>query len=130
MVRQGTIEQISRDHTLAEDQVERGLLTRDEARESPLRHILSSVIGVDSRIMVYTDELDLIPGDILLLCTDGLTAVLDDEEILGQILLDNPGPHTLSRLVDQANARGGPDNITLALTVVSAGPESTEESRQ
>jgi len=130
LVRQGTIEQISRDHTLAEDQVERGLLTRDEARESPLRHILSSVIGVDSRIMVYTDELDLIPGDILLLCTDGLTAVLDDEEILGQILLDNPGPHTLSRLVDQANARGGPDNITLALTVVSAGPESTEESRQ
>jgi protein phosphatase len=126
-IRQGTIEQISRDHTLAEDQVERGLLTRDEARESPLRHILSSVIGVDSRILVYTDELDLRPGDMFLLCTDGLTAALEDEEILGQILLDNPGPDTLSRLIDQANARGGPDNITLALAVLLDGDGPSEE---
>jgi PPM family protein phosphatase len=129
-IRRGTIEQISRDHTLAEDQVERGVLTRDEARESPLKHILSSVIGVDSRILVYTDEFDLSPGDIFLLCTDGLTAALDDEEILAQVLIDKPGPDTLTRLIDVANARGGPDNITLALAVVSDGPGPTKESTQ
>jgi protein phosphatase len=64
---------------------------------------------------------------MFLLCTDGLTAALEDEEILGQILLDNPGPDTLSRLIDQANARGGPDNITLALAVLLDGDGPSEE---
>jgi protein phosphatase len=128
LIRDKAIEQVSRDHTLAEDQVERGLLTREEARQSPLKHILSSVIGVDSRIHVYMDELETLPGDIFLLCTDGLTAVLEDDEILHQILLDQPGLHTLNRLIELANDRGGPDNVTLALTVVSEGPEPDGQS--
>jgi protein phosphatase len=115
MIRDGFMEQISRDHTLAEDQVERGMMTREEANESQLKHILSSVIGVDSRIRVHMDELVVIPGDIFLLCTDGLTAVMEDDEILSMVEEGPIGPELLIRFVSEVNGRGGPDNTTVAL---------------
>jgi len=126
LIRSGTIEQLSRDHTLAEDQVERGIMTREEARESQLKHILSSVIGVDSRIRVHMDELSILPGDIFLLCSDGLTAVMNDEEILEEIVKDEAGPETLDRLIEIVNDRGGPDNTTLVLAVFCREPETEE----
>lgn len=123
LIRNGTIEQISKDHTLAEDQIERGIMSREEARESQLRHILSSVIGVDSRIRVHMDELAVFPGDILLLCTDGLTAVMEDNEILEELVKYKPGPEVLEHLIEIVNLRGSPDNTTLALSVLSAEAE-------
>lgn len=129
LIRNGTIEQISKDHTLAEDQVERGIMSREEANESQLKHILSSVIGVDSRIRIHMDELSVMPGDTFLLCTDGLTAVLEDDEILAEILGDEPGPELLDRMIDVVNQRGGPDNTTLALAVFSEDPDEIKHSR-
>jgi protein phosphatase len=129
LIRNGAIEQISKDHTLAEDQVERGIMTREEVQDSQLRHILSSVIGVDPRIRVHMDELTVFPGDMFLLCTDGLTTVMDDPEILQEILKDEPGPLTLDRLIDEVNERGGPDNTTLALAAFSAPPQPAKEPR-
>lgn len=116
LIRNNAIEQISKDHTLAEDQVERGIMSRDEARESQLKHILSSVIGVDARIRIHIDELSVFPGDIFLMCSDGLTAVMSDEEILRKVLETKLGPETLDRLIDEANQRGGPDNTTVTIT--------------
>jgi serine/threonine protein phosphatase PrpC len=126
LIRNGTIEQISKDHTLAEDQVERGIMSREEANESQLRHILSSVIGVDSRVRIHTDELAVIPGDVFLLCTDGLTAVMNDREILEEVLRHKTNGGLLDRLIDLANERGGPDNTTVAVTVVGENPEEQE----
>jgi PPM family protein phosphatase len=126
LIRDGILEQISRDHTLAEDQIERGIMSRDEVRDSQLRHILSSVIGVDGRIRVYMDELAAIPGDIVLLCTDGLTAVMDDEEILARVLERGVGPDTLDKMIDEANARGGPDNTTIILAVFEEEPDEDD----
>lgn len=117
LLRNGRIEQISRDHTLAEDQVERGIMSRDEASESQLKHVLSSVVGVDSRIRVHMDEVTAMPGDMFLLCTDGLTAVMNEEEILETVLSSEPGAETLDRLLAQVDQRGSPDNTTLALTI-------------
>ena len=126
LIRSGRIEQISKDHTLAEDQVERGLMSREEAKDSQLRHILSSVIGVDSRIRIHMDELIVFPGDICVLCTDGLTAVMEDEEILTAFSTERPSPEMLERLIEEVNARGGPDNVTLAVAVFSETPEASE----
>jgi PPM family protein phosphatase len=126
LIRDNTIEQISKDHTLAEDQVERGIMSREEARESQLKHILSSVIGVDTRIRVHIDELSVFPGDIFLMCTDGLTAVMSDKEILQNVLESKMGPETLRRLIDQANERGGPDNVTVTLSRFVEESEPTE----
>jgi PPM family protein phosphatase len=126
LIRNGRIEQISRDHTLAEDQVERGLMTREEARDSQLKHILSSVIGVDSRIRIHMDELIIFPGDILLLCTDGLTAVMEDGEVLDLLTRETPGQELLNRIVEEVNLRGGPDNVTLAVAVFSEAPAESK----
>jgi PPM family protein phosphatase len=128
LLRDGSIEQISRDHTLAQDQLERGILTVEEARESQLRHVLSSVIGVDDRVRMHLDELPIFPGDVFLLCTDGLNAVMEDQEILVWLRQDSPGPEILTRLIDEVNARGGPDNITLALIAVSEGEGESKDS--
>lgn len=117
LIRNGKIEQISRDHTLAEDHVERGIMSRDEAQESQLKHVLSSVIGVDTRIRVHMDAVSAMPRDIFLLCTDGLTAVMKEEEILEIVLSSEPGPETLDRMLQEVDRRGSPDNTTLALTV-------------
>ncbi len=129
LVRNGVMEQISKDHTLAEDQVERGIMTRDEVQDSQLRHILSSVIGVDPRIRVHMDELTVFPGDMFLLCTDGLTSVMNDPEILQEILADKPGPETLDRLINEVNRRGGPDNTTVALAAFSEEPPRAQKSK-
>ncbi len=129
LIRNGFMEQISKDHTLAEDQVERGIMTRDEVRDSQLRHILSSVIGVDPRIRVHMDELTVFPGDMFLLCSDGLTAVMSDPEILQEVLRDKPGPRTLDRMIEEVNLRGGPDNTTLALAAFIAEPQPVRESK-
>jgi len=129
LVRSGTIEQISKDHTLAEDQVERGIMNRDEARDSQLKHILSSVIGVDSRIRVHMDELTVFPGDTFVLCTDGLTAVMNEEEILEEVLSGQVGPETIDRIIEEVNRRGGPDNTTLAIVAFLADDPEKAESR-
>ncbi len=128
LFRNGSMEQISRDHTLAEDQVERGIMSREEAQESQLRHILSSVIGVDNKIRVHMDELTAVPGDTFLMCSDGLTCVMKDYEIFDEITKEPPGPETLKKLVDEVNARGGPDNVTMALTVFRQDPVQQEET--
>jgi serine/threonine protein phosphatase PrpC len=117
LIREGAMEQISRDHTLAEDQVERGLLSRDEAEASQLKHILSSVIGVDGSIRVHMDEIAAVEGDVYFLCTDGLTAVMDDEEILSMIIDGGANRDALNQIIEEVNERGGPDNTTLAIVV-------------
>ena len=129
LIRNDVIEQISKDHTLAEDQVERGIMTRDEVQDSQLRHILSSVVGVDPRIRVHVDELTVFPGDMFLLCTDGLTTVMTDPEILQEILAGKPSVETLDRLIDEVNRRGGPDNTTVALAVFSEDPPQAQKSK-
>ncbi|MBI4962626.1 MAG: serine/threonine-protein phosphatase [Desulfomonile tiedjei] len=127
LIRSGSIEQISKDHTLAEDQVERGIMSREEAQESQLRHILSSVIGVDSRVRVHMDEFTVFPGDTFVLCTDGLTAVMNELEILEQVLRDKPGPETIDRILEEVNRRGSPDNTTLAIAVfLEDGPNKAD----
>jgi PPM family protein phosphatase len=118
LIRDNNIEQISVDHTLAEDQVGAGAMTPEEANDSELKHVLSSVLGVDSDIQVHMDELSILSGDIFLMCTDGLTAVMTDEEILSNVLKLEIGPETIKRLIEQANVRGGPDNVTVALVMV------------
>jgi len=115
LVRDGRMEQISVDHTLAEDQVGRGAMTPDEAEDSELKHVLCSVLGVESEIQMHMDELSVLSGDIFLLCSDGLTAVMKDDEILEGIMENEIGQGTVQRLIAKANARGGPDNVTVAL---------------
>lgn len=108
----GTLRQLTRDHSMVQDLLERGTLTADEAKSFPGKNIITRAIGVDSRVAVDFLEEDYADGDILLLCTDGLTNYVSDEEIV-LATTDASCFEYAQRLVNLANENGGGDNITV-----------------
>lgn len=121
LVRGGDIVQLTDDHTFVNEQVRAGTLTPSEARRHPTRNILTRAVGSQEDVEADLVEQDLLPGDLLLLCSDGLTTMIDDEEILGAVRGHGGDPdHACRALVELANARGGDDNITAV--VIEARP--------
>jgi serine/threonine protein phosphatase PrpC len=113
LLRGDDFRQLTHDHTLVQRMVDEGRLTRDEADHHPQRSILTRALGVDADAEPDPMTLDLHPGDRLLLCTDGLTGMVDEDRIR-EILQTEPDPQQASdRLIDEANAAGGEDNITV-----------------
>jgi protein phosphatase len=143
LIRDNVIQQLNIDHTWVQEALEIGVINSDEARSHPRRHLIRSYLGSsdpihpDLRLYLDPEEnreqakanqgLPLVPGDKVLICTDGLTDLVSDEEIL-QILNDggNSQEH-LQELVDLANDRGGHDNITITL-LHSPGDELFDEN--
>ncbi len=112
------IERITRDHSLVEDLLARGELSREEAKNHPSRNLITRALGTDKDVHCDIYVLDLRPGDYLLLCSDGLTNTLEDQEILYEVLHGGDPAMCCRRLTDMANSRGGPDNITIILVSV------------
>ncbi len=120
--RGGELRLLTEDHTLVHRMVMEGELTEAEAETHPHRSILTRVIGVDADVEVDEIELDLHPGDRLLLCSDGLTGMLGDEDI-ARTLAEHPDPQSaVDRLIRDANDAGGVDNITALLIDLHEGP--------
>jgi serine/threonine protein phosphatase PrpC len=115
LAQHGAIEQLTDDHTLAQESVERGRLTVEAARDHPFGHILTRVIGLDHDVECQTVCGSKQPGDTFLLCTDGLIRVLEDEELSGALQREDDLTAAAQWLVEEANRRGGPDNATLVL---------------
>jgi len=113
LVRAGYIEQLTDDHTLVHEQVRRELLTKEEAEVSDMRHILTRALGIREEIDVDLDELTLADGDILILCSDGLSTMVPDDDILSVVTSVNDPAAACERLIDVANDNGGKDNITV-----------------
>lgn len=118
--RNGKLEQLTRDHSLVQQQFELGLIRSEERRTSPQKHIITHALGVDLGSDIAWDETELQAGDQILLCSDGLTDMLDDD---GIATLLATGETSLSEktetLVAQANANGGRDNISVVLLRIS-----------
>lgn len=113
--REGELSQLTRDHSLVEQMVREGYITRAEVRKHPQRNIILRALGVSGELEVDLDSLVTIPGDRILLCSDGLTGSLEDEEI-GTIISEHGDLDECCRgLVDAANDRGGMDNITVVV---------------
>ena len=111
--RGGDLRKLTEDHSLVAEQVRRGLLTEEEAEHSPLQNIITRAIGMEATIEVTLSESTLIPGDCLLLCSDGLTRGVRPDKILDAIRAA-PDPQTASNeLVTLANQAGGEDNTTV-----------------
>jgi protein phosphatase len=114
LFRQGQLSQLTRDHTLVAELVRRGAIGEEEASEHHFRHIVSNVVGgAGSNFEVELRQLDLEPGDVLLLCTDGLTGMLPHEEARGILEAEQDPQPACERLVAEANGWGGRDNITV-----------------
>jgi serine/threonine protein phosphatase PrpC len=118
LLREGTLEQLTSDHTVVAELVRRGRLTREQAAIHPERSILTRAVGLDPAIPVDTpDPLELRPGDQVLLCSDGLTEAVPEDQI-AHLLTTPEGDEACRALIDAANAAGGPDNITVVLVRV------------
>lgn len=110
------ISRLTTDHTLVQQLIDEGRLSRDEADLHPQRSVITRAIGVERQVEVDTlPPLEMLPGDQVLLCSDGLTGPVKDEEITRILNLDDDGQAACQALIDAANAGGGPDNITVVL---------------
>lgn len=117
--RNGRLEQLTRDHSLVQEQVDAGLLHPDEAQESQYKNLVTRAVGVEPDVLVELQEYPAVPGDIYLFCSDGLSDMLDGASI-EEILSDNEQGlmSAACSLVEQANEAGGLDNISVLLVRV------------
>jgi protein phosphatase len=106
---------VSEDHSMVADMIRRGQLTEAESRYHPNRSVITRALGTDPNMLADTYEFDAEPGDRLLLCSDGLTGMIEDG-MIAEILLDHPLPEDAARaLIDAANDAGGHDNISVVI---------------
>ena len=110
-----SIHQITRDHSLVEEMVRAGQLNREEARNHPEKNIITRAVGVKNKIRIDFFDVGLYPGDKFLLCTDGLTNMVEDEDIYALVRKEASLETAARRLVAAANRNGGKDNISVVL---------------
>ncbi len=114
LMRGGSLLQVTRDHSYVEELVARGSITQEEARNHPRKNLLTRAVGVEAKLRVDTGSFEAEPGDRFLLCTDGLTNMVTDEEILELLgTEENPVEHLMQKALDA----GGSDNITILVVV-------------
>ena len=111
LVRHGQVKQVSQDHSWVEEQVRAGLLTRDQARSHAQRNVITRSLGTQSDVEVDVFSEQLEEGDTLILCSDGLSGLVGEED-LRAIVGQYAPQESVYRLVERANENGGPDNIT------------------
>jgi protein phosphatase len=124
-LRNGKLERLTRDHSLANHLVERGYLRPEDVATYPRRNVITRAIGTHDAVEVDARIVDLRPGDTFLLCSDGLHGEVTDAEIAD--ILQQPGLPTsvVGRLIDRAIEAGGNDNVTAVLVRVHADPQPT-----
>jgi serine/threonine protein phosphatase PrpC len=115
LVRNGTIQQLTNDHSLVMEQVRRGLITREEAEKSELQNIIIRALGSEETVEPDVDDIVAMPGDVLLLATDGLTKHANDERLLEVITASPSMAAACDNLIQVAKDDGGDDNITCLL---------------
>jgi serine/threonine protein phosphatase PrpC len=118
LVRGGGIEQLSHDDTWVASAIATGQIAASEASTHPYKHVLTQAVGSGAEIAVETAVVELVSRDRLLLCTDGLTNVVDDREILQLVTRHREPGEAARRLVRLANQRGGRDNVTVLVARV------------
>ena len=106
---------VTRDHSLVADLVERGELTREEARRHPNKNLITRALGADPDLMADCFRQPMAPGDYLLLCSDGLSNVVEEQEMLYEVIHGEGDESCCQRLLDIALSRGAPDNVTAVL---------------
>lgn len=120
LMRGGRMIQITDDHSIVAEMVRRGALSPSDAEQHPARHVITRALGVDDEVQIDALRVDLEPGDVVLLCTDGLSGPVDDDEML-EVLEDALSlQDAAAALVSRANAAGGPDNVTVVLARIDA----------
>jgi PPM family protein phosphatase len=122
LIRHGAIQQLTQDHSLVMEQVRLGYITREQAEQSELQNVILRALGAEQQVEPEVEDLIAIPGDILLMTSDGLTRHVHDEEILSLVTSSRSLDQACSALVQAAKDRGGDDNITCLLLRIVERP--------
>ncbi len=123
LLRAGELQQLTQDHSLVMEQVRRGLLTREEAERSEMQNIIVRALGAEESVNVDMDEVFVAPGDQVILCSDGLTRMVQDEGITQVALEAASAQQAGDRLVEIANDNGGDDNVTVVVVRIKEEPK-------
>ena len=127
-LRGGRLQQITRDHSLLQEQIDAGLITPEQAAFSVNKNLVTRAVGVEDRVQLEAHPHEVEPGDLFLICSDGLSDMIDDGSI-AQLLLANPALEPCARaLVAAANDAGGKDNISVILVRASGGAGAPSRS--
>ena len=114
-ISKGKIKRVTRDHSLVEDMLTRGDITPEEAKTHPNRNLITRAVGIEAKVRWDLYTLELKGGDRLLLCSDGLTDIVEEEEFLAEIMRYRDIEKCCEMLIHLALAKGGPDNVTAVL---------------
>ena len=129
LIRGGAIEQLTRDHSLVAELVESGVLTPEEAEHHPQRSAITRALGTEPAVEVDVRTVAGEPGDVFLLCSDGLSSMVPDDEVVAAVEAAGRDPERAAEaLVAAANARGGEDNITVVIfELVGGDAQATDD---
>lgn len=121
-MREYKLEQLTRDHSYVQDQLEKGLISEEDAKHSPQKNLITRALGIDAIAEADVQEFRTRPGDIYLLCSDGLSDLVDDDSLQTALSTDKPPADHIKFLIDAANANGGRDNISVIIVRVGDPP--------
>ena len=127
-LREGRLEQLTEDHSLVADLMRSGRLSPEEAETHPQRSVITRALGTDAVVDVDTFTVEASPGDVFLLCSDGLTTMVADEDILAIVADAGPLEDAAKALVKAANRGGGEDNVTVVLFALDGDEQALEET--
>ena len=114
-MRSGVLEQITKDHSLLQEQIDAGLITVAQAANSSIKNLVTRALGVEGQVVLEVNEHAVVQGDLYLMCSDGLSDMVDDATIAKILASSTELPHTAEELISTANANGGRDNISVLL---------------
>jgi len=127
-IRDGVLQQITKDNSLVQQMVDSNIITQDEAKVHPKKNVITKALGTNDELELEIYEpFKLLLNDKLILCSDGLTAHVDEEEFF-QISENNPPQEAARKLVELANERGGTDNITVQIVAIGVKENSVNQS--
>jgi PPM family protein phosphatase len=113
--------QITKDHSLLQEQMDAGLITREQAATSTNKNLVTRALGVEDAVLLEVNEHKVEPGDIYVMCSDGLSDMVDDQGIARILGQDVPLEQKVAQLIDAANANGGRDNISVLVAQANEG---------
>jgi PPM family protein phosphatase len=126
LLRDGALQRLSEDHSLVHELVRQGQLSEAEAEQHPQRSVITRALGTDEQVQIDTFSLEAKAGDVLLLCTDGLTTMVSEQEIAGALASPTSAAEVARQLVRAALKAGGDDNVTAVVVAFGEGGPASE----
>jgi serine/threonine protein phosphatase PrpC len=130
LARDQRIQQVTEDHTVFNELIKRGKLSREQIEKVAHKNAITRAVGVYERVEVDTLALEVLPGDVFMICSDGLHGYLDGNDVLARVLRDVPPEQQAQALIDHANESGGKDNITNIIVRVEGSEADKARARR